>query len=143
MMRYMRLRPTTRKLERKSRGAAGFDLYVDLGAEGNSMRIQPHETRRIPTGIAVELGSMFCGLILPRSSSTDVFDTKHPPIDPDYRGEIHIILHNTSVSEYDVKHGERIAQLIVVPCYPNDLVESQELSATERGSGGFGSTGHD
>lgn len=144
MMRYKRLRETTRKLERKSDGAAGFDLYADLLEEfGDRVCIEAHSTRRIPTGIAVEIGSMFLGLVLPRSSATGMLNTLHPPIDSDYRGEIHIILHNFTNSDTWLKHGERIAQLVVVAQYPNSLVEAQELTETKRGAGGFGSTGHD
>jgi dUTP pyrophosphatase len=103
--------------------------------------IEPHQTVRLPTGLAFEIPPNWCGLILPRSSWTDLFDTKSPPIDSDYRGEVHIILHNTSSSEQLIIHHARCAQLIIVPALTPPLYECQELSKTGRGDGAFGSTG--
>lgn len=62
-------------------------------------------------------------------------------IDPDYRGEIKVILHNTSERPYQVEYGERIAQLVLVPVLRIDWAEVNELNETERGEGGFGHTG--
>jgi len=140
MMRYQRTNESVRKPERKTAGAAGWDLHAHLPQIG-AMVFAPGQTRRVSTGIRLEIGPSFMGLILPRSSATEVFDTKHPPIDSDYRGEVSIILHNTSGESQTVTSGQRLAQLVILPCYPCEMVEAEDLSDTARGSGAFGSTG--
>jgi dUTP pyrophosphatase len=142
-MRFMKLRENAKTPERKSEGAAGFDIYAAWNPDehGETLIIEPWSTVRVPTGIAVEIPSAWMGLIFPRSSWTDSFDTKHPPIDPDYRGEIHVILSNTSCSEQVIHNGDRVAQLVIVTALTPPLMEVQELSKTDRGAGGFGSTG--
>lgn len=133
-----------------SRYAAGYDLYADLGKDvfGEvfaSYGIKPHDTLQIKTGIAVELPPGFFGAIFARSGIATKRGLRPcncvGVIDADYRGEVVVALHNDTDFPQEVKNGERIAQLVVIPYLPVDFVEVDELDDTERGAGGFGSTG--
>lgn len=120
--------------------AAGADLYAAEGAE-----IPAGETRFVRTGIAVELPANTVGLVYARSGLASKRDlapaNKVGVIDCDYRGEILVALHNHGKETRTVAGGERVAQLVVAPYYVCDFEESESLSETERGAGGFGSTG--
>lgn len=129
-----------------SSAAAGWDLYADVSAlEKKTYCIKPHETVLVGTGWAVAIPEGYVGLIFARSGMASKVGlapaNKVGVIDSDYRGEIMVALHNHSNSSQLVAPGTRIAQMIVVPFVLCDYVVSEELSATERGSGGFGSTG--
>lgn len=124
-------------------GSACFDLVCNLDEE---ITIKPHETVKIPTGIAIELESnSYVALIFARSGLSTKFNialaNSVGVIDSDYRGEIFIPLINNSDSDYILKPNLRIAQLGIVPILKPALVECDDLSDTARGSGGFGSTG--
>ena len=122
--------------------SAGADLYACLE---ESVTILPGETKKIPTGIAMELPAGTAGLIYARSS----LGTKNGlapankvgVVDSDYRGEFLIFLHNHSAEPQIIAHGDRVAQLVVTPVFTPGFVESETLSDTLRGDGGFGSTG--
>ena len=129
---------------RGSEKAAGMDLYAAIGRDGY-VRILPHETVKIGTGIAIELPKGTFGAVYPRSglatkqglrlaNSTGI-------IDEDYRGEIIVALYNDSDYIRIVKNGDRIAQLIVMLYVPEKVELVDELTDTERGNHGFGSTG--
>ena len=122
--------------------AAGGDLYALC--EGGIV-IAPGETVMIRTGLAMELPRDTVGLIFARSGTASKRGlapaNKVGVIDNDYRGEIMVALHNHSSKEQRVENGERIAQLLVMPYYSAMFFEVDELSDTERGDGGFGSTG--
>ena len=122
--------------------AAGADLYACL--EG-SITIQPGETAWIPTGIAVEVPKGCAGLIYARSSLGTKRGlapaNKVGVVDSDYRGEIQVVLYNHSAKAQVIEHGERIAQFLITPVLTPAYLEVAELSDTERGVGGFGSTG--
>ena len=122
--------------------SAGADLYALLDS---SVEIAPHETTFIHTGISVEIPEGYCGLIFARSSMGAKRGlapaNKVGVIDADYRGEIMVALHNHSENTATVDPGERIAQLAIVPFLKAEFEESDELSDTTRGAGGFGSTG--
>ncbi len=129
--------------EYKSAGAAACDLS---SAEAADVTINPGETAAIRTGIAIEAcATDVVMLIYPRSGLA----AKHGitmantvgVVDEDYRGEIIVPLRNNSREPYTVVPGERIAQLMFTPVLKADFEEADELSETERGSGGFGSTG--
>ena len=127
---------------RGSRYCAGYDLYSCLL---EPVTIQPGETAKIPTGLAVEIPKGYAGLIFARSGLSTKKGlapaNKVGVCDSDYRGEYIVALHNHSNQSAVVNHGERIAQLVVVPFLEVDFVEVDALSETDRGDGGFGSTG--
>lgn len=120
--------------------AAGADLYSAETAE-----IAAGETAFLHTGIAVELPHGTVGLVYARSGLACKQDlapaNKVGVIDSDYRGEVMVALHNHGKTSRIVNAGDRIAQLVVAPYYTVDFEEADELSETERGEGGFGSTG--
>lgn len=122
--------------------AAGADLYACLEAD---VAIAPGETAFIPTGIAMELPVGYVGLIYARSGMACKRGlapaNKVGVIDSDYRGEFIVALHNHGAEPQVVSHGERIAQLVVTPVLRPVYQQVEALSDTQRGQGGFGSTG--
>lgn len=126
-----------------STDAAGADLYACLEGE---VVIEPGKTAFIPTGLAMEIPKGYAGLIYARSGMACKRDlapaNKVGVIDSDYRGEFIVALHNHGESAQTVSHGERIAQLVITPVLMPSFIESDSLSDTSRGEGGFGSTGH-
>ena len=125
-----------------SAGAAAADLYACLDAE---VTIAPGETVFIPTGLSVEIPAGCAGLIYARSSMGAKRGlapaNKVGVIDSDYRGEIKVVLLNHSSCVQIVAPGERIAQMIITPVLTPAYEEVEELTDTDRGAGGFGSTG--
>lgn len=125
-----------------SQGAAGADLYACLDEEVN---IAPGDTAFIPTGLAMEIPRGCAGLIYARSGLACKRGlapaNKVGVIDSDYRGEFMVALHNHGKSTQVISHGERIAQLIITPVIVPQYIEVNDLSDTDRGAGGFGSTG--
>ena len=122
--------------------AAGADLYA---CEEEKIEIAPGETRFIHTGLALEIPVGFAGLVFARSGLACKKDlapaNKVGVIDSDYRGEVMVALHNHGKETRSVCGGERIAQLLIMPYAAAEFIESEELSDTARGEGGFGSTG--
>ena len=122
--------------------AAGADLY----SVSEATVIEPHKTVLIHTGIALELPLGYVGLIYARSGLASKRNlapaNKVGVIDCDYRGEIMVALHNHGETPATVEKGERIAQLVIAPYVVADFSEVDELTDTQRGSGGFGSTGY-
>ena len=124
---------------RGSNDAAGLDLYCPF-----HIKILADSQKKIPLGVAVEIPKGHMGLLVPRSSMSKTplrCANSVGIIDEDYRGEISIVYENVSCKDYTIARGDRIAQLIIVPIKLVDVVEVDELTATERGSGGYGSTG--
>ncbi len=128
---------------RATEGSAGADLYACIN---EPITIEPGKLVKIPTGIAIELDSSeYAAMIFARSG----LGVKHGitlsngvgVVDSDYRGEICVGLCNVSDTAYTVQPQERVAQLIIMPVACVAFAEVSELSETERGSGGFGSTG--
>lgn len=121
--------------------SAGADLY-NLP---EPVTVAPHTTVLIHTGIAVEIPEGYCGLIFARSGLATKRGlapaNKVGVIDADYRGEVMVALHNHSDLPATVDAGERIAQLAILPFLKAEYEESEDLSDTVRGAGGFGSTG--
>ena len=126
---------------RGSKEAAGYDLYAAIP---ESIRINPHETIKVGTGLAFELPKGTFGAIFPRSGYATKFGLRPANCvgvcDSDYRGEYIVAIHNDSDSIQTINPGERIAQLILIPYIAMIMIEDN-LSETERGDGGFGSTG--
>ena len=122
--------------------AAGADLYAVLDAP---LAIAPGETKLIKTGLSMEIPEGYAGLIYARSGLASKRGlapaNKVGVVDADYRGEVMVALHNHSNSVQEVAPMERIAQLVVAPFLKAEFVETEELSETVRGEGGFGSTG--
>ncbi|MCQ3035569.1 MAG: dUTP diphosphatase [Bacilli bacterium] len=122
--------------------AAGCDLYACLE---EPMVIAPHSTVKVPTGIAMELPENMVGLVYARSGLATKRHlapaNKVGVIDADYRGEIIVALHNHSDEAQTIDAKERVAQLVIAPYYQADFEEVDDLSSTDRGAGGFGSTG--
>lgn len=122
--------------------AAGADLYACLE---ESVTIEPGETAWIPTGIALEVPKGCAGLVYARSSLGAKRGlapaNKVGVIDSDYRGEIRVVLLNHGKVTQTVENGERVAQFLITPVLTPGYVEVEELSDTDRGTGGFGSTG--
>jgi len=125
-----------------SPASAGADLY---SAEEGSAEIAPGEAYLVHTGIALEIPDGHVGLIFARSGLAVkrglAPSNKVGVIDSDYRGEIMVSLFNQSKTVQTVESGERIAQLVIVPFAHADFLIADSLSDTERGEGGFGSTG--
>ena len=121
--------------------SAGADLY-NLN---ESVTVAPGKTVIIHTGITLEIPQGYCGLIYARSGLATKRGlapaNKVGVIDADYRGEIMVALHNHSDKEQTVEAKERVAQLVIAPFLKADFELAEELSDTERGEGGFGSTG--
>lgn len=126
-----------------SQGAAGMDLTACLE---ESITLKPLERALIPTGIAISLPSEKYGAFLFARSG---LASKHGitlancvgVVDSDYTGEIKVALVNLSNNEYTIKNGERIAQMVIMEVNQANFTVVDELAKTERGSGGFGSTG--
>lgn len=142
-VRIKKLRPEAILPSYGSPDAVGADLYALTGAEG--LTIAPGETVMVHTGLSIELPRGFAGLVYARSGLATKRGlapaNKVGVIDPDYRGEIMISLHNHSSAPAAVQNGERVAQLVITPCLIAEFEEAEELSETVRGVGGFGSTG--
>ncbi len=122
--------------------AAGADLYACLFAP---ITIEPGETFMVKTGISLEIPEGYAGLIYARSGLASKRGlapaNKVGVIDSDYRGEIIVALHNHSMNPQKIEPNERIAQLVITPYVQAVFNETAELSDTDRGVGGFGSTG--
>ena len=122
--------------------AAGADLYACLD---DSVVIEPGKTVFIPTGLALEVPKGCAGLIYARSSMGTKRGlapaNKVGVIDSDYRGEVKVALHNHGSESQTVNPGERVAQLLITPVLTPEYEEVEALSDTDRGTGGFGSTG--
>lgn len=127
---------------RGSEQAAGYDLYAAIPA---AITIKPHATEKIGTGLAIAIPDGYFGAIFARSGLAAKQGLRPANCvgvaDSDYRGEYIVAIHNDSEEERVVEPGDRIAQLVVMPYLAAEFEEKDELSETERGSGGFGSTG--
>ena len=125
-----------------SRFAAGYDLYACLDAP---VVIPPHATAKIGTGLALAIPEGWFGAIFARSGLATKQGLRPANCvgvcDSDYRGEYIIAIHNDSDAERTVSPGDRIAQLVVLPCAEAEFETADALPETERSDGGFGSTG--
>ena len=141
-IRVKKLRPGATLPTYGSVEAAGADLYACIDKD---LEIAPGDSVFVPTGLAMELPKGYAGLIYARSGLACKRGlapaNKVGVVDSDYRGEFMVVLHNHGKDLQTISNGERIAQLVITPIItpPYELVE--DLSETERSSGGFGSTG--
>lgn len=126
----------------ESAQAAGLDIRAAIT---EAVTLQPLERKLIPTGLYIELPAGYEAQIRPRSGlalkrGLTVLNTPGT-IDADYRGEIGVILINLSAETQTIEPGERICQMVIAKHEQPELIEVKELSATERGAGGFGHSG--
>lgn len=142
-VRFRRLRPAAVLPKYMTTGAAGMDL---VSAAEASVLLGPGDRAGIPTGWAVEIPPGFEGQVRPRSGLAAKAGISVPnapgTIDSDYRGEVVVLLVNLGREPFEVKPGERIAQLVIAPVVQVVVEETNDqLSDTVRGGGGFGHTG--
>lgn len=127
---------------RGSNDAAGYDLYAYISSP---IIVTPHSTVKIGTGLAIEIPSGYFGAVFARSGLATKEGLRPGNCvgvcDSDYRGEYIVALHNDTDIPRTITPSERIAQLVVMPYLPVEFEEVDELSDTNRGDGGFGSTG--
>ncbi|XP_005376761.1 PREDICTED: deoxyuridine 5'-triphosphate nucleotidohydrolase, mitochondrial isoform X3 [Chinchilla lanigera] len=137
-LRFMRLSEHATAPTRGSALAAGFDLY-----SAYDYTIPPMEKALVKTDIQIALPSGCYGRVAPRSglAAKHFIDVGAGVIDEDYRGNVGVVLFNFGKEKFEVKKGDRIAQLICERIYYPEIEEVQGLEDTERGAGGFGSTG--
>ncbi len=142
VVKITKLSETASLPKRGSDQAAGYDLFADIG---EAEEIAPHETKLIPTGLAVAIPEGYFGGIYARSGLA-LKQGLRPAncvgvIDADYRGQVMVSLHNDTDSVRSIEPGTRIAQLVIQPFLDISFDEVDILPETERGEGGFGSTG--
>lgn len=125
-------------------GAAGVDLPAALGPD-EVVTIEPGRTAMIPTGFAIALPEGYEAQIRPRSglAAKHAVTVLNSPgtVDADYRGEVKVMLINHGQAPFEVRRGDRIAQMVVAPVTAVSFLEQEELDETERGEKGHGSTG--
>lgn len=127
---------------RGSMAAAGYDLYA---CTSEAVSIPPHTNVKIGTGIAMAIPDGYFGAVYARSGLSAKQGLRPANcvgvIDSDYRGEVMVALHNDTDTERKIDKNERIAQIVVMPYLSVEFSETDMLDETERGTGGFGSTG--
>ena len=127
----------------ETKNSAGMDLRAHLPEGG--ITLNPMQRAMIPTGLFMEIPEGYEGQVRPRSGlaakhGITVLNTPGT-IDADYRGEIKVILINLSDTAFAINHGDRIAQMVFARCEQAQLAETDTISDTERGAGGFGHSG--
>lgn len=142
IIKYTKLNEFAHEPTRGSEYAAGYDLYAAIG---DSIQIAAHSTKKIGTGLSFELpNNTFAGIFARSGLATEKGLRPANCVgvcDSDYRGEYIIALHNDLDRPQMINPGDRIAQMILLPYVEMSFVEAEELEETERGDGGFGSTG--
>jgi dUTP pyrophosphatase len=126
---------------RQTPSAAGMDLYAAISGD---IVLQPMQIQLIPCGFAIEIPDGYEAQVRPRSG----LSSKHGvtlvncvgTIDADYRGEVKVPLINLGPAPYTIRHADRVAQMLILPVPPVQVIEVQQLSETQRGAGGFGHT---
>lgn len=141
-VKIKRLKQDAKIPTRGSAAAAGYDAYACIP---HTVIIPPWETVKIGTGIAVEIPEGYFMGVFARSGLATKRGLRPANcvgiVDSDYRGEVIVAIHNDSDTEKEVDPDERIAQLVILPFLTWDINEVEELGDTDRGKGGFGSTG--
>ena len=141
-MKFKKLNDLAKTPTKGSEYAAGYDLYA---ATDHDIEVIPCQTVKIGTGLAVEIPEGYFGAVFARSGLATKKGLRPANcvgvIDSDYRGEIIVAIHNDSNDSCVIHPQERIAQLVIIPYLSVDWEEVDELDDTERGEGGFGSTG--
>lgn len=142
-IQIQKLDPQARLPHAGSLYAAGYDLYACLPQ--GCVDIAPHATVMVGTGLAMAIPEGYFGAVFARSGLA-ARESLRPAncvgvCDSDYRGEYIVAMHNDGETPRTIRHGDRIAQLVVLPCMSLEFEESASLPETGRGAGGFGSTG--
>ena len=141
-IKYKVLNELAKEPTRGSEYAAGYDLYA---ATDREVSLFPHTTQLIGTGLAFELPDGHFGAVYARSGLASKKGLRPANcvgvVDSDYRGEVMVALHNHSDLPAEVESGERVAQLVIAPFLKAEFNVVESLSDTDRGEGGFGSTG--
>lgn len=142
LIKYTKLNEYAQEPTRGSAAAAGYDLYAAIS---NPMVISAHSTIKVGTGLAFALPESSFAAIFARSGLATKQGLRPANCvgvcDSDYRGEYIVALHNDTDKEQTINPGDRIAQMILMPYIPMSFEEVESLDETERGQGGFGSTG--
>lgn len=140
---WKRLSPLARIPAYQTSLAAGMDVHAAIT---EPMLLEPNRVVLVPTGFALAIPEGFEAQVRPRSGLSTKHGVTVPnapgTIDADYRGEVMVALINLGRADFTVEPGMRVAQLVFAPVARADIAEVAELSSTERGTGGFGSTGH-
>lgn len=128
--------------ERAHYNDAGADVYAHL-IKPNKVRLWPTDSTKIPLGFGLEIPDGYTAFICPRSGlSSKGISCELSPIDSGYRGEVHAIVTNNTVADYWINDGDKIGQLVIVPCVMAEFVtEMDDMWYISRGENGFGSTG--
>ena len=141
-VKLKRLNDSAKIPERGSDYAAGYDLFANIS---EALEILPHETKLIGTGISVAVPEGYFGGIFARSGLSSKEGLRPANcvgvVDSDYRGEVKVALHNDSDTVRTIVPDQKIAQFVVVPFLTVEFDEVEKLDDTDRGEGGFGSTG--
>lgn len=152
-VKFVKLKSEAKTPTRGSDYAAGYDLYAYIaqtthdqtGINFSGINIAPHTTVKIGTGLAIQPPSGYFGAILARSGLATKNGLRPANCtgvcDEDYTGEYIVAIHNDSDNVQTIWHGDRIAQLVFMPYLNIEFEEVESLDETDRGSGGFGSTG--
>ncbi len=140
---WKRLSPLARIPAYQTSLAAGMDVHAAIT---EPMLLEPNRVVLVPTGFALAIPEGFEAQVRPRSGLSTKHGVTVPnapgTIDADYRGEVMVALINLGRTDFTVEPGMRVAQLVFAPVARADITEVSDLSPTERGAGGFGSTGH-
>ncbi len=142
-LQVKKLHPAAKLPTRGSAQAAGYDLYACL--DGERREIPPHSTVAIPTGLCIAIPDGYFAAVFARSGLAAKEGLRPANCvgvcDSDYRGEYLVMLHNDTDQPRSVSDGDRVAQMVVLPYLSVTFTEVAALDETERGAGGFGSTG--
>ena len=148
MIGLKKLHPDVNDPIRTTEKAVGYDLYAYCKTESdrpNKILIPPRATRAIPTGLIIvpPVGySIFLSSRSGMARDRSIFVPNAPAIiDPDYRGELTVLLYNGGIESHYVQHGDRVGQMILLPWKPFGFYTLTEVLQTERGDKGFGSSG--
>jgi dUTP pyrophosphatase len=137
---YLKVQKLSKEAVIPSRGtedSAGLDMFIT-----ETVLLAPGETKKVKTGIAMEIPRGMYGMIRPRSSAFKRGIHTQGTIDADYRGEVHLVIVNLSTVAVTLEAGKAYGQIIIMKYEPLIIDEVQGLSDTKRGTGGYGSTGN-
>ncbi len=142
-IKIKKLNPNAKTPTRGSEQAAGYDIYACLETE--TVTIPAHCTVKVSTGISMAIPEGYFGGIFARSGLASKQGLRPANcvgvVDSDYRGEFMVMLHNDTDEPKTIENGDRVGQLVILPCMTINFEETDSLDETERGSGGFGSSG--
>ena len=143
MAEFRRLNQTAKAPSKATSGSCGFDLYANFDGSERDWWLQPSARTAIGTGIVLKPPAGHYGRVAPRSglAFNSGIDVMAGVIDWDYRGEIKVILINLGDKPFRIREGDKIAQIIFERYWSGEMIETNDLGDTARGSSGFGSSG--